>query len=207
MPNTAPMLLRFFTKLVLEILPAGLASIVGGLLFTPLLHAIAPAPSGGQGAPASAQMMQLVGDEHALIVDFLKERLAAETLRLAAEDAARRTAVAIQPVARAPARALAPRRMAAVMAATKPVGSRAAVVTVAVAAVAAPAVSPAPPGTASVEADTPVAPAGRDPHLLVAKTIEIKDRVVGATQRIVAVIGGIPSWIAALGERSSGERS
>jgi hypothetical protein len=33
----------------------------------------------------------------------------------------------------------------------------------------------------------------------------IKDRVVAATQRAVAVIGGIPSWFGAIGDRIGGE--
>ena len=38
--------------------------------------------------PASAEMMQLVRDEHAVIIDYLKAQMAAEKNRHAAEDAA-----------------------------------------------------------------------------------------------------------------------
>ena len=39
---------------------------------------------------------------------------------------------------------------------------------------------------------------------LVAKTLAIKDHVVTATLRVVSAIGGIPSWIASMGDRIGG---
>jgi hypothetical protein len=40
---------------------------------------------------------------------------------------------------------------------------------------------------------------------LLAATINVKDHVVATTQHAFAVIGGIPSWIIALGGRISGQ--
>ena len=85
-----PLLRRFFAKVVLNVLPAAMASVIGGILFThyQLGGAIAPQTGAEQLAPASAEMMKLVRDEHVLIVDFLKAQLAAEKSRLAEEEKA-----------------------------------------------------------------------------------------------------------------------
>ena len=47
----------------------------------------------------------------------------------------------------------------------------------------------------------PVEAPARDPDSFLAKTIDLKDHVVAATQRVVTTIGSIPSWI---GERIGG---
>ena len=47
----------------------------------------------------------------------------------------------------------------------------------------------------------PVEAPARDPNSFLAKTIDLKDHVVAATQRVVTAIGTIPSWI---GERIGG---
>ena len=88
MQYALPLLRRFFAKVVLNVLPAAMASVIGGILFThyQLGGAIAPQTGAEQLAPASAEMMKLVRDEHALIVDFLKAQLAAEKSRLAEEE-------------------------------------------------------------------------------------------------------------------------
>ncbi len=80
---------RLVSKLVLDILPAAAASLIGGLLFTHygLGRLIEPA---AQVAPASAEMMQLLRDEHGLMVAFLNAELAREKAKLAAEDAVQR---------------------------------------------------------------------------------------------------------------------
>ena len=84
----APWLARFLGKLVLDILPAALASVIGGFLFTQYHFGLAAArPAAEQAAPASAEMMAMVRDEHALIVNYLKAQTAAEKRRDLAEDA------------------------------------------------------------------------------------------------------------------------
>ena len=90
-PNhTAPLLRRFIGKLVVDILPATFVSVLGGVIIAQyqLNHAAAPHPATEQVVPASAEMMQLVRDEHAVIIDYLKAQMAAEKNRHAAEDAA-----------------------------------------------------------------------------------------------------------------------
>jgi hypothetical protein len=105
MPYDLPVLLRFLAKWVLDVLPAALASVIGGFLVThyQAARAVAPAPAAEQAAPASAQMLRLVHDEHALIVDFLNAQLAAEKQRLADEEEARRAAADAKPAVAAPA--------------------------------------------------------------------------------------------------------
>jgi len=80
---------RFLRKFMLEILPAALASLIGGYLFTQF-HAgssAASQPALQQVTPASAEVLALVRDEHAAIVGYLKSQMVAEKNRLAAEDA------------------------------------------------------------------------------------------------------------------------
>src|SRR6202007_1303120 len=70
----APLLKRFVGKLVVDVLPATFVSVLGGLIIAPyqLNHASASHPATEQVVPASAEMMQLVRDEHAVIIDYLK---------------------------------------------------------------------------------------------------------------------------------------
>jgi hypothetical protein len=90
MPKDTPLVLRFLAKFVLDIMPAALASVIGGFLFSHYHwgYAAVPAPAlvGEQHAAASAEMMKLVRDEHTLIFDFLNAEMKAERSRLAAEE-------------------------------------------------------------------------------------------------------------------------
>ena len=91
-----PLLARFVGKFVLDILPAALASVIGGFLFTQYQfgHPARTASATEQVTPASAEMMALVRDEHAMIMDYLKTQMAAEQNRDVAEDAASARAAA-----------------------------------------------------------------------------------------------------------------
>lgn len=83
-----PLLARFAGKFVLDIMPAALASVIGGFLFTQYQagRAAPPAPA-VQMSPASAEVLALVRDEHEAIIGYLKSQIAAEKNRLAAQDA------------------------------------------------------------------------------------------------------------------------
>ena len=84
----APFLARFVGKFILDIMPAALASVIGGFLFTQYQFGHTPAkPALEQVTPASAEMMALVRDEHAMIINYLKTQMAAEKSRVAVEDA------------------------------------------------------------------------------------------------------------------------
>ncbi len=197
MPYDAPLPVRFLSKLVLDILPAALASVIGGVLFAQYQvgRPAARAPAIEQAAPASAEMMRLVRDEHALIADFLKAELAAEKSRLAEEEGARRVAAAAKPAA-----ATAAGHVAAVPAAPKAAVPRGRRMPAAVA-----AASPPPLAIIPAPQDEGAEPSpARDPGSLLAKTIDIKNRVVGVTQWVVGAIGGIPSRIASIGGRIVG---
>ena len=73
-----PLLSRFLTKVVHDILPAALASVIGGFLFThfQLGQPMPAAVSHASAAPA--EMMDMLRDEHGLIVNFLNAQLATE---------------------------------------------------------------------------------------------------------------------------------
>jgi hypothetical protein len=200
MQHDRSVLRRFLAKLVIDVLPAALASVIGGFLITQYQfnHVAALRPAAEQAAPASAEMMQLVRDEHAMIIDYLKTQMAAEKSRHAAEDEADARAVA-----EAAAASTAPTgNVAAAVVASKPVGRTKA------AAAAAMALPPhAPLVIAQAEQDAsaaPVAGTAREPKSLLAKTLDIKDHVVHATLHVVSAIGSIPSWIASMGDRIGG---
>jgi hypothetical protein len=205
--HETPMLKRLVGKLVIDVLPATFVSVLGGVIIAQyqLNHAAASHPATEQVVPASAEMMQLVRDEHAVIIDYLKAQMAAEKNRHAAEDAADADArlAAAEPPAPAAAPLPAPRAVAtAVMA--KPVPARTKVA-------AAPVLPPHAP-LLIAQNDQAVGPApAADPapesKSLLTKTLEIKDHVVGATLHVVSAIGSIPSWIASMGDRVSGSET
>ena len=205
--HEAPMFKRFVGKLVVDVLPATFVSVLGGVIIAQyqLNHAAASRPATEQVVPASAEMMQLVRDEHAVIVDYLKAQMAAEKNRHAAEDAADADArlAAAEPPAPAAAPLPAPRAVATAVIA-KPVPARTKVAT-------APVLPPhAPLLIAQNDQAVGAAPAA-DPapesKSLLTKTLEIKDHVVGATLHVVSAIGSIPSWIASMGDRVSGSET
>jgi len=188
MLHKMPLLARLLTKLLHDVLPAALASLIGGLLFThfQLARMVEPA---AQVTSASAEMMQLLRDEHGLIVNFLKAEMTKEKTQLAAAQAAPRGVS--DDAAPAAAAVAAPRP--AVVAAGKPVAhGKTAVV----------GASLPPLVLVQAQQNESAKPAARDSDSLLAKTIGIKDHVVAVTQRVVSAIGGIPSWI---GDHLGGE--
>jgi hypothetical protein len=197
--HEAPLLKRFLGKLVVDVLPATFVSVLGGFIIAQyqLNHASASHPATEQVVPASAEMMQLVRDEHAVIVDYLKTQMAAEKNRHAAEDAAVADArlAAAEPQAPAAAPSPAPRPAATAVAA-KPVPARTKVATAVALPPHAPLLIAQTDQPASATPATDPAPESKS---LLTRTIEIKDHVVGATLHVVSAIGSIPSWIASMG--------
>jgi hypothetical protein len=204
MPHDGPLLLRFFTKLLFDIMPAALASIIGGILFThyQMGYAGAPTPAVEQAVPASAEMIQLLRDEHAAIVDFLKAQTAAEKSRLAAEDEASARSVAEARMAAASSAAVpaaapvtASRRPETTVMAAKSAVSRGRATAAATA-----AAPHAPLVIAQAEqsgGSASAAPAAGKSD----KTLDFKDRVVDATIHVIGTLGSIPSLIASGGDR------
>jgi hypothetical protein len=209
-----PLVARFLGKFVLDILPAALASVIGGFLFTQyqFIHATALRPATEAVAPASAEMIQMVRDEHAMLIDYLKAQRTAEKNRLAGQDDANARAEAdAKAAADAKAnvekavaeKAIAGAAVRRVAAAAKPTAARAKPPVVAVST---PAVTPhAPLVIAQAEQnDGAAAQPGRlarDPDSLLAKTLDIKDHVVDATRHVVSAIGDV---FASIGERIGG---
>lgn len=215
-PRRGPWVARFFGKLVLDILPAALASVIGGFLFTQYHFDHTAQTQLVDVQPASPEMMAMVRDEHALIINYLKAQMAAEQRRDQAEDAA--TAHAAEE-----AHAAADAKLADALFASQTMAQQSAAVPapapakVALAHRRAPAVLAAAPHAplTIAEADPPandataatVAPdEAPKPDLLlanplVAKTLDIKDHVVAATQHVVSVIGGM---FASVGDKIGG---
>ncbi len=225
-PQQGPWLARFFGKLVLDILPAALASVIGGFLFTQYHSVHTAQPQLVEVQPAPPEMMAMVRDEHALIINYLKAQMAAEQRRDQAEDAA--TARAAEE-----ARAAADAKLADALFASQTQTSQtqttaqqnvpaaaSALPKVASAHRRAPAVLAAMPHAplTIAQADPPVnaataAPSeAHDPdsllaNPLVAKTLDIKDHVVAATRHVVSVIGGMFASVGdSIGGAVSGNR-
>jgi hypothetical protein len=219
-----PLLARFGGKFMLDIMPAALASVIGGFLFTQYQsgHAVTRTAT-EQVTPASAEMMAMVRDEHAMMMDYLKSQMVAEKNRAAAEDAeadaARGAADAKAAedkvaedakIADANSVSEAPVRHAAALTVPKAL----AVVRTKTPVVLA-AASRAPLVIAQADEDDGAAPAveiGRAPVSLLAKTfnttlnttLDFKDHVVAATRSVVGAIGDA---IGSVGERIGGTRN
>jgi hypothetical protein len=195
----APLLARFVGKIVLDVLPAALATVIGGFLFTQYQFGHAGQhPALEQVQPASAEMMALVRDEHTMILDYLKAQTAAEKSRLAADDADTARAADIKVAdARAPdtkpAADASARRVAAVSGAKPAAPHNKVAAAVAPTAHAPLVIAQAGPAPAVVPASdvTPDDRLARDPDSLLAKTLDLKDHVVAATRHAVSVIGDV----------------
>ncbi len=200
-------LARFLGKIVHDVLPAALASLIGGFLFTQYHFGQAASPQLVDVRPASPEMMAMVRDEHALIMKYLNSQMAAERRRDEAEDAATARAVA-------DARATADAKLADALFVAHEAAEQNAAVIVSAAVKAAPMHRKAPAIVAAVPhaplviaqaiplpnegaaapAQSGEAAAEPNPLLanpLVAKTLDIKDHVVAATRHVVSVIGEV----------------
>src|SRR6516225_6491458 len=209
-----PLLARFVGKFVHDILPAALASVIGGFLFTQYqLGRTAPPPSAEQMSPASAEVLALVHDEHEAIVGYLKSQMAAEKQRLAAQDAETARAVADAKAEQdneAQEKALAEQNVVDIKPAATPARHLAMSAKVVL-----PRVKPAaasnpvaPTQVAMVQSEqnpqqnaAPADRLARDPDSLLAKTLDLKDHVVAATKQAVATLGDM---ITSVGEHIGG---
>jgi hypothetical protein len=206
--KAAPLFARLASKLVLEVLPASLASVIGAALLAHYQFGHAAMPAGGVAvatAPASPEMLQLVRDEHDLIRNFLLAQQAAQASRYAkaeapaaapsAQDAAD-TALVVAALRRtanvAPAKAPAPRvNVAAIAPAPAPQATAPAPAAALV------AIAPAAQEPAAVAGlqNSAAPPADPEHRSLVATLLSVKDHVVRAPLHAVMTIGGIPSWL------------
>jgi hypothetical protein len=214
-PPAVPLMARFLAKLVLDILPAALASVIGGFLFTQYQFghdAVPPRPL-EQVTPASAEMMALVRDEHAVIVDYLKTQMAAEKSRQVAEDAQARDAADAETAevkattdAKVAAALSAKRAALVASVASRPTAPHTKAPVVAAVALRAPLVIAqadqiAAPTPEQNDGADPMDRIARNPNSLFAKTLDIKDHVVAATRHVVFMIGGM---FASVGEHIGG---
>ncbi len=220
--SDVPFVVRLLGKVVLEVLPAALASVIGAFLFAHYqFERSAGAPAAAApatvAAPASTKMLALVRDEHAMLRDYLIEQRAAEESRAAADDAADARAAATaktaaaavrRPAALAVRRSAPPKKPVNVASAPKAAAALPPVVVAGLVPEVA-AMPPAPPPSALPVA---IGPAQRS---LVDRTLALPRHVVTVTLHAVMVIGGIPSWIGQRlgaadldsGERQSGTAS
>lgn len=214
-PGEAPWLVRFLGKIVLDVLPAALASVIGGFLFTQYHFAqtATSRPAAAEAAPASAEMVAMIRDEHTQIMSYLKAQTAAQRSRDLAADAATAQAAAA-------ARAAADAKLADALIAAQTAARQSS----ADAARPSPAHSKPPVSLAAAPhaplviaqvaqpnrddaVDGGVAPGdrlARDPDSLFAKTLDLKDHVVAATRQVVSAIGDV---FASVGDRIGGALS
>ena len=207
-----PLLARFVGKFVLDTLPAALASVIGGFLFTQyqLGRAAPPAPA-EQVSPASAEVLALVRDEHDAIVGYLKSQMTAEKNRLAAQDAESARAAAdakAEQDNKAQEKALAEQNVVDIRPAATPTRHLAMSAKVVLPRVKPAAAPVAPTQVAMVQSEqnpqqnaAPADRLARDSDSLLAKTLDLKDHVVAATKQAVATLGDM---FASVGERIGG---
>jgi hypothetical protein len=192
--------------------------VIGGFLVTQYQfnHSAMLHPVAAQTAPASAEMVQLVRDEHGAIMDYLKAQIAAEKTRNSTADAADARAVADAKLASDKASdKLAAEVLAITSAKSAPAANSIPAVVgtakaatprkaIAVAAAAPLVVAQAALDVAAARVVQP-APPPQQPKSLLAKTLDIKDHVVAVTTHAawtaVSTIGSLPSWIATMGDR------
>lgn len=195
-----PWAFRFLGKLVIEVLPAALASAIGAFLIAHYQFAHPIEPAGATvvaSAPASGQMLQLVREEHDMVRDFLVAEQAADKSH-AADVSATLAAADAEPAVPET------RRVAAAAVDKASARSKPTVV----AGLAAPAGTSAPTGGTSTAAgalpqvlvvaaqpDASAAPPPPAHPSLVRTTLEVPGHVVSMTLHAVMAIGGIPSWI------------
>ena len=201
MCNTMPLLRRFLSKLVHDILPAALASLIGGFLLSHYGLGRVPQTAAVAAAPASTQMMQMLDDEHALVANYLKAHLANEKRQLAADGAASKPGAG--PDQSEPTVAQ-PSAVAVSAVKTAPRGKNPVVGASLPPLVIAQAPQAASPSAQALQSESAKL-AARDDDTLLAKTIGIRDRVIAVTQRAVSAIGSIPTWFGTIGDRVGGE--
>ncbi len=196
--DEVPVLVSFLGKLVIEVLPAALASVIGAFLFAhyqfgePASPAAAAAPSIAA-APASPAMVQLVRDEHSMVRDYILAERTAEKARVAAADAADARAVADAKLAALNARRAAAAQVAAAAATRR---SKPAVIAAAATGHTSTATTELQPVVIAGVQDDPVPlSAAPPPESFVSRTLSVPRHVVAATLHAVMTIGGIPSWI------------
>jgi hypothetical protein len=136
-------------------------------------------------------MMQLLRDEHGVIVSFLNAQLEREKTELASEDALRRGSGEAAATANIPART--------------PAASIAAKPAIQHARVAVAVTASTPLVIAQVQqTESTSAPSSPGPQAFIAKTMGLKDHVVSVTYRVVSALGGIPSWMGLIGGHLGG---
>ncbi len=185
-------LARLFGKVVRDIVPGALASLIGTVLIAQyqFAHQAAPHPVTEQIVPASAETMARLRDEHAMIMDYLQTQMVAEQSRDVAEDAATARAAADAKLANARLAAEVLAQLGAATTVAKPAAPH--VKAAAASTVAAEPQAPLVIAQMQPDLNTDVAQNDRlasDPNSLLAKTLDIKDHVVAATRHVVSAIG------------------
>lgn len=210
--DPAPLLVRLGGKLVLEVLPAALASAIGAFLFAQYQFdrgaAVGQAATPAVAVPASPEMLQLVREEHAMVRDFLTAQQAAEQNRAVVANAADAQAAAAadgsELTAAVPQQAELPNGAKVVTSHKRTIVAapgvpEAAALPQIVVAGARPAVAgtePAPT-SATAQPDAALWPAPPPPAhpSIVAETLAVPGHVMSVTLHAVMAIGGIPSWL------------
>ena len=213
---------RLLGKFVLDVVPTVLASVIGAFLIAQHQFGHANQPQLVAVQPASPEVMAMIRDEHAEIMDYLKAQVAAErsrnlaadaeTARAAADSRAAADAKLADALIAAHAAAQQSTAVTPKIAAAKPSAARAKPPVSLAAAPHAPlTIAQAQPLTNSAESvgsGAPAAPLARDPDSLLAKTLDIKDQVVAATRQVVSAIGGAFASVGnSIGGVMSGGRS
>jgi hypothetical protein len=186
-----PWLVRILGKIVIDVMPGALASLIGTLLIAQYQFAHQRAPQLVAVQPASADTMARLRDEHAMIMDYLKTQMAAEQNRNTAADEANARAAEDAKLANEKLAAEVMMRLAATTPVAKPAAPHVKAPAAATVAAAAPQ---APLVIAEISPEQAAPPSDRlasDPNSLLAKTLDLKDHVVAAAHHAVSAIGDV----------------
>jgi hypothetical protein len=184
-----PWLVRILGKVVIDVMPGALASLIGTLLIAQYQFTHQKAPELVAVQPASADTMARLRDEHAMIMDYLKTQMAAEQSRNTAADEANARAAEDAKLANEKLAAEVMARLAAATPVAKPVPPHAKALATPIA-----AAPQAPLVIAEISPEQTAPPSDRlasDPNSLLAKTLDLKDHVVAAAHHAVSAIGDV----------------
>lgn len=189
-----PLLVSLVGRLVLEVLPAALASVISGWLLVHYQLSRPALPPVAAATPASPEMVELVRDEHALLKQILAAQQAVQDhdRPVDAHDTRNAQAAARPPAARLHAQGRpAPARQRSASAAAAPRAAAPGPGQAAVVVARAQQISPALIPPAPVVGTVPAAVPDRDATGLISGTFAVTDQMFGAARQAAQAIGGM----------------
>ena len=193
-----PPLFRFLSKLFYELLPAAVASAVGGMLFNHYARPAVATPATAIQTPASTEMMQMVRQDHAFVLDTMKKYAEAQQQaeHTAEQEARIRTAERAAMLAAREAKAAETRALAIAHRAAQSSGKRlAARQPVQSSDNAAATARPGPPASAAPQTQPAVEPAAAMPASATSTVAGGENPIMAKLRNVTATVERFPLWV------------